>query len=141
MTATSGEDAAGASPKRVIVWQAWAKGYKLGVQASSDHVSTHASYVCLLAADRSREALVNAIRKRHSYAATANILLDFRGQGDITRTTALPDLSARIVGTAPIKRVVLIRDNKYIFSAEPAPSSTSCATARTRSPPVSTTIM
>ena len=26
-----------------FVWEAWAKGYKLGVQASSDHISTHTS--------------------------------------------------------------------------------------------------
>src|SRR5262249_35505456 len=84
-----------------------------------DHVSTHVSYACLIAANRSREALLDAIRKRHSYAATANVLVDFRGQGDITRTAALPELSARIVGTAPLKRVALIRDNEYIFSVKP----------------------
>ena len=72
-----------------------------------------------MAADRSREALTDAIRKRHSYAATANILLDFRGQGDSIRTTTLPELSARIVGTAPLGSVVLIRDNQYVFSSEP----------------------
>jgi len=108
------------APREGYLWQAWAKGYKLGVQASSDHVSTHASYVCLVAADRSREKLLDAIRKRHSYGATANILLDFRGQGEVTRTATLPELSARIVGTAPLARVVLIRDNKFIFTAEPA---------------------
>ena len=31
-----------------FVWNAWAKGYKLGVQASSDHVSTHISYTCVI---------------------------------------------------------------------------------------------
>ncbi|HYM11490.1 MAG TPA: hypothetical protein VEU62_12200, partial [Bryobacterales bacterium] len=34
-----------------FVWNAWAKGYKLGVQASSDHTATHTSYACLLATD------------------------------------------------------------------------------------------
>jgi len=33
------------------VWNAWAKGYKLGVQASSDHLSTHLSYACTIAAN------------------------------------------------------------------------------------------
>ncbi len=107
------------NPKQGWVWQAWAKGYKLGVQASSDHVSTHCSYVCLQAADRSREALVDAIRKRHSYGATANILLDFHGQGDIIGKTVLPELFAKIEGTGPIARVALIRDNQYIFSVQP----------------------
>ena len=33
------------------VWNAWAKGYKLGVQVASDHLSTHISYACTLASD------------------------------------------------------------------------------------------
>src|SRR5207247_4167619 len=45
-------------------WNALAKGYKLGVQASSDHWSTHISYACLLAENHTREGLLDAIRKR-----------------------------------------------------------------------------
>ena len=110
-----------------FVWNAWAKGYKLGVQASSDHVSTHLSYACLIAEDSSREALLDAMRKRHTYAATSNILMDYRlssgettyMQGDAGAATALPELRAHIVGTAPLKKVVVIRDNKYIYTQEP----------------------
>src|SRR5260370_18859521 len=60
------------------VWNAWAKGYKLGVQASSDHLSTHISYACTLVTDFTREGLLEGMRKRHSYAATDNIILDYR---------------------------------------------------------------
>ena len=42
-------------------WNALAKGYKLGVQASSDHWSTHISYACLLAENFTREGLLDAI--------------------------------------------------------------------------------
>ena len=59
-------------------WNALAKGYKLGVQSSSDHWSTHISYACLLAEKFTREGLVDAIRKRHAYGATDNIVLEFR---------------------------------------------------------------
>ncbi|MEX2263590.1 MAG: hypothetical protein WD696_16655 [Bryobacteraceae bacterium] len=110
-----------------FVWKAWAKGYKLGVQASSDHVSTHTSYACVIAESADREALMDAMRKRHTYAATSNILMDYRMtaggasyiQGDIASINALPELSAKIVGTAPLKKVVIIRDNEYIYSQEP----------------------
>ncbi|MEK7408079.1 MAG: hypothetical protein AAB225_23655 [Acidobacteriota bacterium] len=110
-----------------FVWNAWAKGYKLGVQASSDHVSTHLSYACVIAETPTREGLLDAMRKRHTYAATANILLDYRVnaagrtylQGDILRSEALPELTARIVGSAPLKKVEVIRDNQYIFTQEP----------------------
>ncbi len=109
------------------VWNAWAKGYKLGVQASSDHVSTHLSYACVIAEDASRESLLDAMRKRHTYAATSNILMDYRLsaggtvylQGDDIRAQSLPELSAKIIGTGPLKKVVVVRDNDYIYSNEP----------------------
>ena len=109
------------------VWNAWAKGYKLGVQASSDHVSTHLSYACLIAENSSREALLDAMRKRHTYAATSNILMDYRlssgettyMQGDAGAATAMPELRAHIVGTGALKKVVVVRDNQYIYTQEP----------------------
>ena len=66
------------------------KGYRLGFQASSDHVSTHISYACILAEEFSRKGLIEALKKRHSYAATDNIVLDVRMDaalmGDEVRT-------------------------------------------------------
>lgn len=110
------------------VWNAWKRGYKLGVQSSSDHVSTHTSYGCVLAENGSRDALTDAMRKRHTYAATSNILLDYRltvdgkgyVQGDIVSGSSMPELSARITGTGPLKRVVVVRDNEYIYSSDPS---------------------
>ena len=61
-----------------FVSKAWAKGYRLGVQASSDHLGVHTAYSMILAEENSREALVDAIRKRHTYGATDNIIIDFR---------------------------------------------------------------
>jgi len=113
------------------VWNAWAKGYKLGVQASSDHVSTHTSYACVIAENSSREAIMDAMRKRHTYAATSNIVMDYRMtagsesylQGDIFSSSSLPELSAKIIGTGPLKKVVIVRDNQYIYSQEPEGST------------------
>jgi hypothetical protein len=110
-----------------FVWNAWAKGYKLGVQASSDHASTHLSYTCVIVESSTREALIDAMRKRHTYAATRNILLDYRVhadgktwlQGDEFETAALPELWANIRGTGPLKQVVVVRDNQYIYSRQP----------------------
>ncbi len=110
-----------------FVWNAWKKGYKLGVQASSDHVSTHTSYACVIAEDGTREAIVDAMRKRHTYAATRNIILDYRIsvdgksylQGDILHAESLPEIAARIIGTAPLKEVVVIRDNEYVYTTRP----------------------
>src|SRR5262249_51256440 len=84
---------------------ALAKGYRLGFQASSDHVSTHVSYACVLAEEFSRTGLVDAMRKRHTYAATDNIVLDVRLgglgiMGDQVRTDK-PALDVVVLGTNP----------------------------------------
>ena len=110
------------------VWNAWAKGYKLGVQSSSDHVSTHTSYSCILVEDFTRQGILDAIRKRHSYAATDNIVMDFRIDGpsagaalmgDIVRSTVRPKLTAHILGAAPIQQIDVIKNNTYIYKLNP----------------------
>lgn len=119
--------AGGYRPKG-FVWLAWEKGYKLGVQASSDHASTHTSYAMVLAEEFSREGLVDAMRKRHTYAATSNIILDFRLQagteeriqGDAFSSGQIPTVKAVIRGTNPIKQAVVVRDNQYVYTQEGA---------------------
>ena len=105
------------------VWNAWAKGYKLGVQSSSDHVSTHTSYACVLAEQFTRPGILDALRKRHTYAATDNIIVDFRIgaalMGDIIEASAPARLSVRIVGTAPIAQIDVIKNNKYVHQIKP----------------------
>jgi hypothetical protein len=109
------------------VSNAWAKGYRLGVQASSDHISTHISYSCILAEDRSREGLMNAMRRRHSYAATDNIILDVRMQdgateyiqGDAFTAAARPRLIVKVIGTRAIAGIELVKNNRSLFTQAP----------------------
>jgi hypothetical protein len=110
-----------------FVWNAWAKGFKLGVQSSSDHSSTHVSYAVLLAEDNSREAVLKAIRARHAYAATDNIILDVRSgdhiQGDVFISEGRPKIEIRIEGTAPVEKVEIIKNNKFVFTDHPKKTS------------------
>jgi hypothetical protein len=110
-----------------FVWNAWAKGYKLGVQSSSDHSSTHISYAVVLSEGHTREQVVQAIAARHAYAATDNIVLDVRSgdhiQGDIFTASAKPRLEIRVLGTAPIDKVEVIRNNQFVFSSRPGKPS------------------
>ncbi len=109
------------------VWNAWAKGYKLGVQASSDHVSTHASYACILVEEFTRPSLLDAMRRRHAYAATDQIVVDYQVQtstgrhlmGDIAASSTPPRLLVRILGTAPIRQVDVIKNNTYVHKLTP----------------------
>ena len=94
----------GYQPKGFI-WNALEKGYKLGFESSSDHVSSHLSYAILYAEDTSRPALIDAFKRRHCYAATDNILLDVRSgdhfMGDSFATREKPSLQVVVKGTAP----------------------------------------
>jgi hypothetical protein len=115
-----------------MVWNAMAMGYKMGFQASSDHVSTHISYAVAIAEDRSRAAVLDAFRKRRCYGATDNIVLDVR-MGDhimgeeftVGPGQKPPLLSVRVIGTAPIARIDVVKDFHYVHTAEPKKASVS----------------
>ena len=108
-------------------WSALEKGLKLGFIASSDHLSTHISYACLIAERLTREGLMEAIRARRAYGATDNIVLDVRfvgsgGEhlmGEIFASSQPVRIQATILGTGIIKRVDLIKDNRVLYSVEP----------------------
>lgn len=99
------------------------KGYKLGFQSSSDHISTHISYASVLATSNTREAVVDALKKRHVYAATDNIIADVRSgshiMGDEFSTSEPPELTVKLSGTGPFAKVVIIKDGKYVYSTQP----------------------
>jgi hypothetical protein len=105
------------------VWNAFEKGYRLGFQSSSDHTSTHMSFGVVLTDNISRQGIIDAFRKRHSYAATDNIIMEVRSgdhiMGDIFTTAKRPTLEIKVHGTGPIAKVHVIRNNKYVYSAEP----------------------
>jgi hypothetical protein len=121
-SATEKTNIGGYEPKG-FVWHAFAKGYKLGFQASSDHVSTHMSYGMVLTDDISRQGIIDAFKRRHSYAATDNIILDVRCgnylMGDIFDVAGAPTFTIKILGTAPVTKVSIIRDAQYIHVEEP----------------------
>jgi hypothetical protein len=106
-----------------FVWNAFEKGYRFGFQASSDHVSTHLSYAVVLTDDATRKGLIDAFKKRHCYAATDNILLDVRSgkqlMGDAFETDRRPALEIKVIGTGPIRKLSVVRNNKYVHTEEP----------------------
>jgi len=108
-------------------WNALEKGYKIGVQASSDHWSTHISYAMIVAEDFTRESMFEAIKKRHAYAATDNIILDFQAEsdgkayimGDIIDSDEAPVLNIKAVGTDRIKQLVIVKNQQIIYTRHP----------------------
>ena len=106
-----------------MIWNALALQYRLGFQASSDHISTHISYGVAITEDRSRASILDAFKKRHCYAATDNILLDVRIgdhlMGDEFDADGPVRLKVMAHGTKPITRVDVIKDFKYAYSTNP----------------------
>ncbi len=111
------------------VWNAWKKGYKLGVQVASDHLSTHYSYACTIAENFTREGLLDAMKQRHSYGATDNIVLDYRLeaegveslQGDIVQVDGPFRLKVRVLGTSPIRQVDVIKNQAFVYTNQRLP--------------------
>jgi hypothetical protein len=102
---------------------AWAKGSKLGVIASSDHFCTHISYACVYPDDPTRKGILKAIRRRHVYGATDNIILEVRMgdhfMGDEFPLKRAAPIQIKALVARPIVRVELIKDSKVIYATVP----------------------
>jgi hypothetical protein len=106
-----------------MVSNAWAKGYKLGIITSSDHTSTHISYAMVYTDDPSRQGILDAIRKRHTYGATDNIILEVRMgshfMGDEFTLSKAQPIRVKVRGTGKVAKVDIIKDSQVIYSTEP----------------------
>jgi hypothetical protein len=114
-------------------WTGLAKGYKLGVESSSDHISTHSSYTLIYTPSMDRTDIVESMRKRHAYGATDNIIVDFQAvdaqghthmMGDAFTTATAPQLKVKVFGTYTLQRVEIIKDGKFVFTTSPNAAST-----------------
>jgi len=119
----SAEDSVGGWRPRGFVSLALMKGYRLGFQSSSDHVSTHMSYCNVWVEKPSREAILEGMKRRHVYGATDNIIADFRCgkyfMGDEFTIRDKPTFSIHIIGTKPMAKVQIVKDGKYVYTATP----------------------
>lgn len=96
------------------------------MQVASDHVSTHISYACTISADGSRQGLLDTMRRRHSYGATNNIILDYRLragdtehlQGDIVAVEGAFHLVVRVIGTEAIRQIDVIRSQDFVLTRQ-----------------------
>ncbi|MFN7935439.1 MAG: hypothetical protein U0R19_19070 [Bryobacteraceae bacterium] len=106
-----------------MVKNAWAKGYKLGIITSSDHGSTHISYALVYTTDFSRQGILDAIRKRHTYGAMDNIILDvtmgdhFMGD-EFAMDQPLP-IKVKVRAPRNIAKVHIVKDSQVIYTTSP----------------------
>lgn len=115
--------APGGFQKEGLIWNAYQKGYRLGTIAASDHGSTHISYALVYTPAKDRQAIIDSIRKRHTYGATDNLIVDVQAHGhfmgDEFAVKANPRLSLKVRGTGDIESIEVIRNNQYVHTWEP----------------------
>ncbi len=105
------------------IWSALSKGYRYGFIASSDHLATGNSFTCVWAEEFTNESLLEALRKRQCYAATAKI--ECRMQmgphlmGSEFAAEEVPPLEVEVAGTADLDRVDVIKDNEVVYAQKP----------------------
>ncbi len=120
---TRPDDAPGGYRPIGMVRNAWNKGYRLGVTASSDHGSTHYSYTMVYTDRVTRQGILDAIRRRHTYGATDNIVLDVRmGEhfmGDEFRTSEPLPIAVKVRGTNRLERVNVFRGESLLLANAP----------------------
>ncbi len=104
-------------------------GYRLGFQASSDHISTHMAYCNVWVEEPTREAILEALKKRRVYGATDNILADVRSSGHFMgeefTVEGQPVIEVKLWGTAPFAKVHIIKDGAYVYTTEPGAAEVS----------------
>ena len=119
----SEKDSIGGWRPKGFVNLALAKGYRLGFEASSDHVSTHLSYSNVFVNDITRESVLDGLRKRHVYGATDNILADVHSgthmMGDAFSSSSRPSLQVKLTGTSNFAKVYVVKDNNYVYTTSP----------------------
>ncbi|HEY3840898.1 MAG TPA: DUF3604 domain-containing protein [Bryobacteraceae bacterium] len=102
---------------------AFEKGYQFSFEASSDHISTHISYGGVLVKEYTRQAILDAIKARHVYGATDNIMADMHVgnhvMGDAFTVTAPPEFKVKLVGTGNFAKVYVVKNNKYVYTLNP----------------------
>jgi hypothetical protein len=121
--ANSQQDSIGGWRPKGYVSVALDKGYRLGFESSSDHISTHMSYANLFVKDVTRESVLEALKLRHTYAATDEILADVESgthmMGDEFSTADAPTLKIKLRGTSNFAKVTIVRDGKFVYSTSP----------------------
>lgn len=111
-----------------FVWNAWKKGWRIGLLSNSDHESTHQSYACVWAPELTNTAILDAIKQRRTFAATDNIVLRFEARtddgfplkmGGEMNASRSPSLRLQALTPAPVESLEIVRSGEIVYSAQP----------------------
>jgi hypothetical protein len=113
---TNFETKNGPAYNKGVYQRALHNGFKLGVFASSDHISTHVSFGGVYVKELTREGIIEGFNARRTVAATDKIFIEFTVNGSpmgtVIKSQTNPRLTFKISGTAAIKQVTVVRNEK-----------------------------
>lgn len=93
-------------------------GHKVGVIASSDHLSTSASFACVWAERPTRESIFRAMQARRTFGATAQISLKVTAgehwMGESFSVQTMPAIQIEAHGTSKIEAIEVVMDGQTV---------------------------
>jgi hypothetical protein len=102
----------------VAAHEGLSRDYKFGFIASSDHLSTNASFACVWAEEPTRESIFRALQKRRTYGATSKIEMRAMAgdywMGEEFTAGKMPPIEVRAEGTAPIQTLNVVVDGETV---------------------------
>ncbi len=103
-------------------------GYKLGVFANSDHISTHVTFGGVYTESFTRQGVLEALNARRTVATTDKIFMEFSCNGhllgEVFETKDKPTLKVAVEGTAPLRAVTIVRNEANIRRFTPEDTAT-----------------
>ena len=124
--------------------EALERGYQVGFAAGSDDhkgrpgaaypgsgsFGVYGGLTCVLTEELSRESLWSAIRARRCYGTTGQRILieataDGHPIGSAFESSGPPEIEVRVVGTAPVERIDVVRGTQTVYSYPEKPERSS----------------
>ena len=118
------------------MWDALAKGIRIGIIASSDHGQTHQARAGVYVEDLAkiptdlstrngftRGGIIEALKARRAFGATTAVAMQVRvGEhplGQEITVDELPVIDTYLAACEPITTVEVVRDNQFVFTTRP----------------------
>lgn len=109
------------------VWDALARGVRIGIVASSDHGQTHQARAGVYVDDTpegfTRKGILDALRARRAFGATVAVSVRLAAGGDpmgreIT-VDAAPAIDCSVTAPEDIAQCDLVRDGRFVYAVRP----------------------
>lgn len=131
-----------------LLWDAYDKGYRVGVMCNSDghkgrpgaegpgagQFGIYGGLTCVLASSLTRAAVFDALKKRRCYGTTGpridlDVQVDGQPMGSELNSTGTVSVEASVSGVSPVESLVLYRGREVIERARPE-AFTQCERSR-----------